>query len=470
MKKLSYYLLALLFVSITTVFTSCGDDDDDTVDSTSTIFLPGTDGATGTASITITDRGLGTGTRNFSKDTVYVLDGLVFVNSGQTLTIEPGTVIKGRPGTGENASALVVARGGTINAEGTATEPIIFTYQGDDLNGVDQTEAEWGGLIILGDASLNSTPGESAIEGISTSENRGLYGGSNDSHDAGTLTYVSIRNGGSDIGADNEINGLTLGGVGSGTTIDFVEIFYNKDDGIEYFGGTVGVTHLVVAYCGDDAIDYDEGYRGVNQFAFVYQGPSRGDRGGEHDGGTSPEDGMPYATPQFWNVTSIGNSGNRVMTMRDNAGGTYNNGIFAEYGRGIDIEFLKDGESSKTRYDAGDIGFNNNTFSNIGADLFTVGLVIGENTDGTEDRSKVPAQTDIDAFTTTLNNLASGNGNSTNDGMISTTNPVPMTANTTVTAGAPTTANYRGAFETGMTAWYEGWTALHAGDLVANPQ
>ncbi|MFM1932654.1 MAG: hypothetical protein RL226_1957, partial [Bacteroidota bacterium] len=174
------------------------------------------------ADITVTDSGSGTGTVTWTNDNVYHLDGFVFVNSGQVLTIEEGTVIKGLPGTGADASALVVARGGQIIAIGTAAQPIIFTCESDPLDGSlpYDTRGQWGGLLILGSASLNSTPGETQIEGIPDTEPRGLYGGTNDGDSSGTLKYVSIRHGGTDIGAGNEINGLTFGGVGSGTIVE----------------------------------------------------------------------------------------------------------------------------------------------------------------------------------------------------------------------------------------------------------
>ncbi|MCB0644284.1 MAG: carboxypeptidase regulatory-like domain-containing protein, partial [Phaeodactylibacter sp.] len=277
--------------------------------------------------VTITDADLqGAGDVVWTADNTYVLDGFVFVNDGQTLTIQAGTVIQGKPGEGENASALIVARGGKIMADGTKDNPIIFTYEGD-AGGSDATlRGQWGGLIILGKAGLNSTPGETAIEGIPTSEARGLYGGSVDNDNSGIVRYVSIRHGGTNIGADNEINGLTLGGVGSGTTLEYIEIIGNKDDGIEWFGGTAEVSYLISAFCGDDGLDYDEGYRGSCEFVIVHQDPAAdaADRGGEHDGGTSPETGAPLATPQIYNATYIGrgqSEGTRAITFRDNAGG-----------------------------------------------------------------------------------------------------------------------------------------------------
>jgi hypothetical protein len=319
-------------------------------------------------------------TVNWTKDNTYVLDGFVFVNDGQTLNIQAGTVVQGNPGEGSEASALVIARGGKIMAEGTATEPIIFTFKGDAGNTAPTVRGQWGGLIVLGKATLNSSPGTTAVEGIPTTETRGLYGGTEDTDNSGIITYVSIRHGGTNIGADNEINGLTLGGVGSGTTISYVEILGNKDDGIEWFGGTVSGDHLLSVFCADDGLDYDEGYRGANQFVIVHQDPSDGnaDRGGEHDGGTDPETGTPYATPMFFNVTSVGNTGSRAITFRDNAGGEYHNSIFVNYAKGVDIEYLK-GQTQHTyvQFDDGILKLENNVFYNIdagetGADLFKV--------------------------------------------------------------------------------------------------
>ena len=165
---------------------------------------------------------VGSGDVYWTANNTYYLDGNVFVNAGTTLYIEPGTVIKGSPGVGEESSFLCVARDGMIIAEGTPDAPIIFTFEADPLDGSVplETNGQWGGLLILGNASLNSTPGESAIEGIPTGEIRGLYGGTNDEDSSGILSYISIRHGGTEIGAGNEINGLTLGGVGSGTTIN----------------------------------------------------------------------------------------------------------------------------------------------------------------------------------------------------------------------------------------------------------
>ena len=164
--------------------------------------------------VSVSDNGAGTGTTTWRKERDYLLEGLVFVNDGQTLTIEPGTVIRAKTGQGSAASALIVARGGKIMADGTSGEPIIFTCENDDLDGSVPIEARglWGGVIILGGARLNNLYGENHIEGIPLSEPRATYGGQNDDDYSGIFRYVSIRHAGTNIGEGNEINGLSLGG------------------------------------------------------------------------------------------------------------------------------------------------------------------------------------------------------------------------------------------------------------------
>lgn len=390
---------------------------------------------------TVKDNGRGTGNVTWSNDTIYLLDGFVFVNAGQTLTIEKGTIIKGKSGQGEKASALIVARGGKIMAEGTADMPIIFTSELDEttrntggiLTLKDNLGLEggyWGGLIILGNAELNSTPGETAIEGIPTTEERGIYGGKNDLDNSGTLKYVSIRHGGTDIGAGNEINGLTLGGVGSGTVIDYVEIAGNADDGIEFFGGTVQVKHAIVNNAGDDSFDYDEGYRGKGQF-WVSINPA--DKAGEHDGGTNPETAQPYATPTIYNVTYLGGV---AIQFRDNAGGYYRNSIFEGLSRtsaAIDVEDIAI-EDSRSQFEAGRLVIENNVFVNCAAIRVAYTGALGVEIDEAKNTS-------------------------TTTSLVSKSNMIPATTQSATSVTADSffeTAAYKGAF--GSTNWAAGWT------------
>lgn len=204
---------------------------------------------------------------------VYVLAGRIAVTSGVTLTIQPGVIVKGEVGSGANATALLVARGAKIMAEGTVTQPIIFTTVADEIqpgqiaspNLEPTLEGLWGGLMIMGKArgSFAGDVAEIQIEGIPASDTNGLYGGNDDVDDSGVLRYVSIRHGGANIGEGNEINGLTLGGVGSGTVIENIEVVANQDDGIEWFGGTVSVKNALIWNSGDDAIDTDQAWAGT---------------------------------------------------------------------------------------------------------------------------------------------------------------------------------------------------------------
>lgn len=208
----------------------------------------------------------------WEKGKIYVLKSRIAVLSGVTLTIEAGVIVKGEAGTGSNATALIIARGAKIMAEGTASSPIIFTSVADKIEpgqvaspNLDPTlNGLWGGLIILGNAPISVKTGETAqIEGIPASDQNGLYGGANAADNSGVIKYVSIRHGGANIGEGNEINGLTLGGIGSGTVIENVEIVSNQDDGIEWFGGAVNVKNALVWNTGDDAIDADQKWLGT---------------------------------------------------------------------------------------------------------------------------------------------------------------------------------------------------------------
>ena len=321
----------------------------------------------------------GVGSTTWKKGTPYILDGLVFVNPGQTLIIEPGVVVKARTGQGENASALIVARGGKIIAKGTKENPIIFTSEGDDLAGAIDIFARglWGGLIILGDAPVNTPSGEASIEGIPLSEPRGIYGGTDEYSNSGILEYVSIRHGGTQLGEGNEINGLTLGGVGKGTRISHIEVISNKDDGVECFGGNVNLKNLVVAFCGDDAYDFDYGYRGKCQFLIAIQGKEVGDKLAEHDGGSGFLETI--TRPQIYNATFIGNGSSDVhnlITFTENGGGIYANSLFVNQSTGVQVEY-EPGFSSWRLFETGDILFaGNEIFGIADGSLSSFALVV----------------------------------------------------------------------------------------------
>jgi hypothetical protein len=247
-----------------------------------------------------------TGDATWTPDKVYILGGRIAVEDGATLTIEPGTIIKGEAGTGANASALLIVRGGTLIADGSADAPIIFTSIADEIMPEDvaggnfispnldpDANGFWGGLLVLGRAPISAPNDdvEAQIEGIPTTDVNGRYGGTDPGDNSGTIRYVSVRHGGSNIGEGNEINGISFGGVGNGTTVSWVEVVGNQDDGIEWFGGTVDVDNALVWNAGDDAIDTDQAWGGTldnfvvitpNDRSFELDGPEGTPNGNFH--------------------------------------------------------------------------------------------------------------------------------------------------------------------------------------------
>lgn len=410
----------------------------------------------------------------WTKNNTYFLEGYSFVVAPATLTIEPGTVIKGRQTTGANAAALIVTRGAKIEAAGTAAEPIIFTSELDQLNGnLDHTNTQlWGGVILLGNASINSrangqpagTPPQDQIEGLSVTGSEvgyATFGGTNDTESSGTLRYISIRHGGAVIGANNEINGLTLGGVGSGTTVEFIEVFANKDDGIELFGGTVNLKYVVTAFGNDDGIDYDQGWRGSVQFGFVIGtdiAPTVNesqDKAGEWDGATSPIDATPLTQGQLYNITfvGIGTAGraNTALHIRENAGAKVHNSVFLDFDKMLQIE-----ANNQTRLAAGDVAFTHNVWwSHVAANNTSAGLWTGAT-----DLSTV--WSDTARNNTIANPMLRGISRTPNRGL----DPRPIAGSPALTGpfatvpsgGFFTQANYKGAFNQNL--WIAGWTKL----------
>ncbi|MFT5107513.1 MAG: hypothetical protein ACI9UA_003146, partial [Pseudoalteromonas tetraodonis] len=425
----------------------------------------------------------------------YLLDQPIFVTSGATLTIEPGTTIYG----GENFDngtfgSLVVTRGSKINAVGTAESPIVFTALDERDFGpltLDDTSL-WGGLVILGRAILNdpgnpflggNTLNEREIEGFPSGGDTSLitYGGLDDSDDSGTLRYVSIRYGGFKFSGDNEINGLTLGAVGSDTDISFVEVFNNSDDGIEFFGGTVDTKYMVMAFNEDESFDIDEGYRGRGQFWFAIQkdggpaGPNQktgSNYGGEHDGGNGDDKTLePFARAKVFNATFIGaganapNYGqeNSVFRLKENFAGQYHNSVFHDF---QDHAIRIDDQDTRDRANtSGDLSFENNTWGEFGASTGTLASI-----------TKNGSAEEIAQLNTKGNELASprlrGISRSETGGL----DPRPCIDSPLWTSSRSelpendnfyALTNYRGAF--GDQNWLSGWTQLDAMGYLNKP-
>lgn len=362
MKKLTLAVIALLTITLTGCFK---DDDTPIIIEETTIINENGGGNQPDTCPTIVKAGGIALNETWTKENIYILDRKVVVQDGVTLTIEPGTIIKGRAGQGSLSSALIVARGGKIMAEGTPSEPIIFTSESDNITcgetsgtNLDETNSGlWGGLLIMGKApcSLSGDVVETQIEGIPADDTFGLYGGTDPADDSGVVMYVSIRHGGTLIGDGNEINGLTLGGVGSGTTISHVEVVANVDDGVEFFGGTVNASNLLVWAVGDDALDIDQAYSGTIDNAVVILG-GNSDHGLEIDG---PE-GSSVGAYTLQNVTMKGNlvtAAGEYADYRSNAMGA-NNNIFAfGFKDSSDVELDNDGVAAN--YNNSNLTFSN---------------------------------------------------------------------------------------------------------------
>jgi hypothetical protein len=306
-----------------------------------------------------------TSDKTLTADKIWKLSGRVFIADGATLTIPAGTIIKAEGGTGTDSSFICIARGGKIDAQGTADKPIIMTSVADDIqigqkNGSNLDASNvglWGGLLVLGKApgSFKNDVVEYQIEGIPAEETNGLYGGNDPADNSGVINYLSIRHGGTSIGEDNEINGLTLGGVGTGTTISNVEVIGNQDDGIEFFGGTVNASNLLVWGQGDDGLDIDQSYSGTINNAIVIANSSS-DHGLEIDG---PEGSMEGSF-KLENITLIGDesaANGEYADFRKGALGSVNN-LYA-YGFQSGKDFELDAEADSVSFEAGTLTFSN---------------------------------------------------------------------------------------------------------------
>ena len=389
MKKFKLNILTIFAVifSLSLMTTSCGDDDDN-VD-------PTDDGPGGVVEV-VNKTGAITANETWTADKIYVLNQKVVVENGVTLTINPGTIIKGSTGQGSLASALIIARGGKLMAEGTADQPIIFTSTADNIEvgqtagtNLDQNDRGlWGGLIVLGNAkgSFRGDVTEVQIEGIPPSDTFGLYGGNNDNDNSGKLKYISIRHGGALIGEGNEINGLTLGCVGSGTEISHIEVVANVDDGVEWFGGSVDTSNVFVWACGDDAIDVDQAYSGTIDNVFVVLGDTS-DHGLEIDG---PE-GSFDAGFTLQNVTMVGNlntSNGEYADFRSGAHVTTSNVYAYGFKSSSDVELDNNGVSQ--RFLDGDIQFSNWEIVGAGNEIFAEKVGCAQNCDDADETNDIP--------------------------------------------------------------------------------
>ena len=318
---------------------------------------------------------------------VYNLQGSRYVTNGATLTIQAGTIIAS-----DSGGSLAVTRDARLSCIGTATQPVIFTSKVDYATwdaahprGQWRASAnEWGNVTLMGNAYIGkygngavatNTAAPNAnnyanMEGLLASgtpgDTRTFYGGGNDQDTSGALRFVSLRYGGKVVGLGNELNGLSLGGVGRDTIIDHIDIMNNVDDGIEIWGGTVDLKYFSIWNIGDDSFDVDQGWRGRAQFGLTVSGYSIPgtasgsgfpDSGFEMDG-AEKSDAQPVTTTAFYNITAIGQplAGKAATKYRDNARAQFNNCIIMDTGKEVVKNDNTDGEAT-----GGETGYGYNS-------------------------------------------------------------------------------------------------------------
>ena len=258
----------------------------------------------------------------WSASNIYEIVGRVAVTNGATLTIEAGTRVEGQRAVGTTGAYLVVARDGKMVARGTPLQPIVMTCT---LNAGETPRFKgcWGGLSVLGNASVNETGALNSpiIAGRAETGNcreasaeggAGLYGGCNDNDDSGVYSYIRLEYPGFRFNAENELNGIAFYGVGRGTTVDHIQVHAGLDDAVEMFGGTVNLKYLYMTATSDDAFDFTFGWNGKTQFIIAQHDALDSDNGFENDNATTNFDSSPRATPTVYNVTLVGQRNNRV--------------------------------------------------------------------------------------------------------------------------------------------------------------
>lgn len=437
-------------------------------------------------------------------DTTYILDHKIYIPSGKTMVIQPGTLIKGATaGVPTDATSLIAEVGGKLIAQGTESCPIVFTTTADDLSGSYgiANRGKWGGVVLLGRATNNLllanngpagagklavSDGVGYMEGYNASNTRNNHGklsGSFDDNDcSGVLSYVSIRHAGAILNANgNELNSLSLGSVGRGTTIDHVEIVSGDDDGIELFGGTVNLRHVATLFGADDMLDWDLGWSGNVQFMFglktsdTTQCPSA-DHGFEADADDNSSCNSPRSHPLIYNATVIGsqidyisngdNSGRFAINAKELTEGEIYNSIFTSFMSGINMTKTPSAARVATcnieaynNWTAGSLKVGCNTFvgckDSITVDKATAGVTAGDrskfNLDGNTAPSSVPGLNGAWAMNGTTNAVTT-QFDAVPNPAISTSCPPPSN-------GFFKNVTYRGAFGDGDN-WLAKWSYL----------
>ncbi|MBH8570232.1 T9SS type A sorting domain-containing protein [Microvirga sp. STS02] len=412
-----------------------------------------------------------TANTTWTNNNIYLLQGFVFVEAGATLTIQPGTIIKGDQA---SKGTLTIKQGARIDARGTATQPIVFT---SNQPAGSRARGDWGGLIILGRATQN-IPGTAAqplpkIEGGLTPDT--YFGGNDDNDNSGTLQYVRIEFPGVAFTTDNEINGLTLGGVGAGTTIDHIQVSYSGDDSYEWFGGAVNAKYLIAFRGIDDEWDTDNGFHGKVQFGVSLRDPNVADASGsnafESDNDANGSNNSPQTSAIFSNMSNfvaptsgtLNTNYKRAMHIRRNSALSIFNSVVAGYPVGL---LLDEGTApfsatnSAVNAAAGTLALKNNVFAGfarnavatrVNGSTYNVKQFLGANNDTTSTVASL--------------SLNANNFNLTAPGFVpAATSPLGSGASFTdakLSNAFFTPVTYRGAFAPAGTPnadWTAGWT------------
>lgn len=470
MKKIVLY--SLMLGTLATTITACRNIEEDG----ETIIQNGGSGNGDTENLILS--GKITSNLTLKANKIYKLRGLVYVTNGATLTIEPGTKIVGEA---DKNGSLIITRGSKIMAEGTASNPIIFTSEKPSPK-----RGDWAGLVILGaaptNASFNGQAGVGEIEGgINNTEGLGLYGGTNADDNSGILKYVRVEYAGYAFLPDKEINGITFGGVGRGTVVDYVEVAYANDDSFEWFGGTVNCSHLI-SYKGlDDDFDTDNGFSGKVQFGIAVRDSQVADVSGsnafESDNDANGSSLTPQTSATFSNMTIIGpinssstgtNAGSinslfqHALQVRRNSSISVFNSAFIGFPIGLFVDATK-GTPTDNNIVNSNLAFQNNILAGN-----TTPLKFGPSTSS-------PTSYTLADLTTWFN--TGGNSILTYTADVKLTNawaPAGTTPNFSPAAGSPlltgglfthakltswfTPVTFRGAVQDANDTWYAGWT------------
>jgi len=422
-----------------------------------------------------------TANRTLFRDTLYTLRGFIQVTNGATLTIQPGTVIQGDFAT--VGSSLFITRGARSEANGTATQPIVFTSS----RPVGQRQAgDWGGLILIGNGVINRAA-PVVLEGTGTGLDNPAQeysGGTNNADNSGTLRYVRVEFAGYATAADQELNSITLAAAGSGTTMEYVQSLYGLDDSFEFFGGAVDGRYLVSYEAGDDHFDMSEGYVGRLQYLIAYQSakvvvrPGAGNasndpQGIENDGcnGTGcalGQNSVPYTTPVVANFTLVGTgagtdfdptSGGYGAVLRRGTGGYYVNGVLARYPKGA---FGLRDATTQTRITDGIFDVRN-VLVVESPSIFTTassGFVLADSVarNITRDAAATTASL-FTTFTMPATAPASFDWTPATGSLLVTGGLTSFTGNLATAAGTYVAGtSYRGAAAPGGAKWWAGWT------------